>query len=154
MSRIYFNAKATGSRHETNIYTFQHVLGTTYKWYLDNGIFSFNAPISEGRMNKTKPVAWQGVVVAEDGFISDERFGYLEIDDTLMAEAWKDANKLISKLEKASVCELETMTPNDAIAWIQNNTDYVEAPAWTFLIHEADLDAPGGAIEAEYLVIS
>ena len=154
MSRIYFNSKNTGSRHETNLYTFSHVVFPTFNWYTKNGVFEVVIPLSEDRMNKTKPVAWQGVVVAEDGFISDERFGYIEIDDTLMAEAWKDANKLISKLEKASVCELETMTPNDAIAWIQNNTDYVEAPAWTFLIHEADLDAPGGATEAEYLVIS
>ena len=46
-----------------------------------------------------------------------------------------------------------TMSDNEAISWIQDNTDYVEAPAGTFLIQEEDLDWPDGPTDAVYLII-
>ena len=151
MAKIYFTHKLSWGRHETLTYEYSDILQKTYKWYLDNGVFTFQDLVRVD--NKYKSKYWfdaNGIIKRWIGTINDEWLAVIDIDDSKLSACGKDISILQNKIEWHSLVELQILTNAEALSWMRSYTDYAEEETGKFLVHEAE---EGLYPENVYLII-
>ena len=152
--KLYFTHKTSWSRHETNNYTFTHILWPTYWWYIREWVFTIEntIPVDSDKKSKYWFKDWQ--LVRWIWSITDEWFWIITIDEDKLKALIKTSDDIKNKLLKQNIVEINVLSSNEAIAWISRFTDYKEVEPWKFLMKEESKDEMlEEIIPAQYLII-